>query len=313
MSDRWRAQGPSETDVGVHTCPACEGSTSRSVKRTNRLHFTGGLTLQALYCKRCTHRWLHTTPEAHGQIEAQYDDHYAGFRVDRYFNAVVSEEIAGRLAAIVPPPASLLDVGCGNGEFLSLARAAGYVTRGIDVSEAAAKACGERGLEVCAGDFLNQRFDQQFDIITMWDVMEHLRLPGDFARRAASLLTPGGVLLLKIPSKGGLNFSLLRLIPRRGGLLLGAPDHVQFFSEPSLRRLLARAGFSEMLWFESKGFRSQPRTFRPKKLLGRALSRILSRLARDRNLYVVATRTSFPAEGVQRIQHRRLERLGDGR
>jgi 2-polyprenyl-3-methyl-5-hydroxy-6-metoxy-1,4-benzoquinol methylase len=273
------------------------------------LRFAGELALEALQCQRCAHRWLSTTPAEQRQIEARYDSHYVGFRVDPYFNAVVSEELARRVTAIVPPPAALLDVGCGNGEFLGLAKAAGYAAHGIDVSEAAAESCRQRGLEVCAGDFLSRSLGQQFDIITMWDVMEHLRSPRDFAQRASSLLAPGGVLLLKIPCKGGLNFSLLRLVPGRGGLLLRAPTHIQYFSEPSLRRMLASAGFRQILWFESKGFRSYQRTLRPKKLLGRALIRVLSRLAGDQNLYVVATKSSFPEAVTRRIQYRRLERL----
>jgi 2-polyprenyl-3-methyl-5-hydroxy-6-metoxy-1,4-benzoquinol methylase len=311
MFDRWRAQDEGEANAGVQTCPACAASTAEWVERTNRLRFAGGLTLEALRCRRCAHRWLLTTPEVQGLIEAQYDGHYAGFRVDPYFNAVVSEELEQRLAAIVPPPATLLDVGCGNGEFLSLAKAARYTACGIDVSEAAAEGCRQRGLEVNAGDFLSRTFDQQFDIITLWDVMEHLRSPGDFARRAASLLAPDGVLLLKIPSKGSLNFSLLRLVSGRGGLLLGAPGHIQFFSESSLRRLLARTGFRQVLWFTSKRFRSQQRTLRPKKLIGRAVVRLISRLAGDQNLYVVATRSSFPEGVTRRIQYRRLDRLGE--
>jgi hypothetical protein len=119
------------------------------------------------------------------------------------------------------------------------------------------------------------------------------------------------VLVLKIPNKGALNFSLLRLVPRRGGLLLGAPGHVQFFSEISLQRLLGRVGFTEILWFESKGFRSRQRTLRPKKLLGRALGTAISRLAGDKNLYVVVGRSSFPEHLIRRLRvERRFSALG---
>jgi SAM-dependent methyltransferase len=205
-----------------------------------------------------------------------------------------------------------LDVGCGNGEFLALAVAAGYAARGIDVSPTSSVICQQKGLSAVSGDFLSHDFGAAFDVVTMWDVMEHLRLPGEFVARAHSLLAPDGVLLLKIPSKGELNFSLLRWAPRRGGTLLGAPNHVQFFSERSLARLVARCGFTQILWFEHQRFRTRPPTLNPRKLVARSLSRLVAAAAFDRNLYALVAKQSFPQQVLEAVRHRRIERLEYG-
>lgn len=288
------------------SCPACAGEAPPPVF-TNRLRFRAGLELSAWLCRACGHRWLPTGPEVQRQIEQVYGPHYTGFRVDERFKRVVRRELDQRLARVVAPPARLLDVGCGNGEFLMLARDAGYAAQGIDVSATSSALCRERGLAVVDGDFLTHELGHDFGLITMWDVMEHLRSPADFVERARRLLRPDGALLLKIPSKGALNFLILRGLPRRGGTLLGAPNHIQFFNERSLALLLARTGFRQLIWFEHQRFRERPATRDPRKLAGRAFSRVMARAASDQNLYLLALKRPIDGEAARALRPRRVE------
>jgi SAM-dependent methyltransferase len=280
-----------------------------AARHTNTLKFRAGLTLKALLCSSCGHRWLPTSAEGQRLLETAYSNGYTGFRVDPFFNRVVQAEIEHRLKKAKTPPASLLDVGCGNGAFLGLAAAAGYQARGIDVSPVSIELCRRNGLVCVAGDFLLYGFGQSFDLITMWDVMEHLREPRAFVARAGELLSPSGVLVLKIPSKGALNFHVLRVAPRRGGTLLGAPNHVQFFNERSLAATLRACGFVDALWFEHLRFRKRPRTADLRKIAARAVGRVLSTLANDENLYVMASKTTFEPQALANIPHRRREKL----
>lgn len=289
-------------------CPACDRSSPEPV-RTNLLAFRAGLTLQAMLCGSCDHRWLVTSPEIQRRIEEAYGKHYTGFRIDERFKTVVAGEIERRLVRVRPPPARVLDVGCGNGEFLALAAAAGYAAQGIDVSPTSSELCRSKGLSAVAGDFLSHDFGSRFGLVTMWDVMEHLREPAAFVTRAYSLLEETGVLVLKIPSKGALNFRILRTFPRRGGVLLGAPNHIQFFSRRSLARLLGRAGFVEMMWFQHMRFRVRPETRNLAKLAARGVSRVVAAAASDENLYVLATKLPFTREVVESVAHRNVERL----
>ena len=74
--------------------------------------------------------------------------------------------------------------GMADRELLAAAAEAGFEAHGLDISEAAAEMCRARGLRAVSGDFLTAETDAPFDVITMWDVIEHLPDPVSFVRRA---------------------------------------------------------------------------------------------------------------------------------
>ena len=167
-----------------------------------------------------------------------------------------TEELRLRFACRKQPPSSLLDVGCGNGVFLRVARTNGYDVEGIDISRTAASLASEQGFRAVAGDFLTHTFDRQFDIITMWDVVEHLTDPLGFLSRARQLLNPGGFVFAKVPCFGASNFLLIRRCNRLAVLLLAAPAHIQYFTENSLLQLATNAGFGPSEVIRAGAFRS---------------------------------------------------------
>jgi hypothetical protein len=96
-----------------------------------------------------------------------------------------------------------------------------------------------RGLRVTQGDASTLiRQDAQFDVISAFEVLEHLRSPGDLLRDARALLTPSGLLYLTTP-----NFnSLLRHLEGGNFSAICYPDHLCFFSPQSLRQLARKHG-----------------------------------------------------------------------
>lgn len=241
-------------------------------------------------CRDCTHRFLRTSDEEQRAIETIYGHHYTGYKEDPLFARRVREELDRAIAPRRPPPARLLDVGCGAGEFLAAATERGYRAEGIEVSEAAAALCRGRGLAARSGDFLATDFGGAFDLVTMWDVVEHLREPAAFMRRAAELLAPGGVLILKIPGFGLLSFPPIAVVPKVANVVLGAPAHVQYFNRRSLAALLARAGFARVDWLPARGLRSATTGGSLKKRVARAVARGIATAARNRTLFVAAAR-----------------------
>lgn len=228
----------SPEDARKHArCPVCDAA---SLARTGRLK---GLTL--FTCARCNHHYLST---AGADLASLYDAQYQGFRDDPVFQRNVREMLRARLAPDLPREARVLDVGCGNGEFLAACGERGYRALGIDFSEAAARACEARGLRATVGDFLTYDFaaDAPFDLVTMWDVVEHLPDPVQFLRRARSLLAPSGWLVIKVPVVPDRAVRVSALVPRLAGTLLNAPSHVQYFLPQNLSTLLGRAGFDRV-------------------------------------------------------------------
>lgn len=256
-------------------CPACGAAC-----RTSATYIA--------FCGACGHRWLLTTDEERRAVETgMYTRDYAGYRADPKFIDTASRVTAAELVSRVPPPARLLDVGCGAGDFLQVAKTFGYTVEGIDISTASAAICRERGLNARAGNFLTEDFDSKFDLITMWDVVEHLRDPASFFERSLSLMTERGWMFAKIPGFGDLSVGLSSRWPRLAGTLLGAPSHVQYFNRESLSKLLSRTGFQAQ-WIGGGSARSQKSGGPLRRRLARRARTAISSLSGDANLYVIA-------------------------
>ncbi len=97
----------------------------------------------------------------------------------------------------------LLDVGCGTGLFLAVARRRGWEPFGIDESpEATSYARNHFGLDVWVGEFADFAKDgRSFDVVTAWDIIEHARRPLELLRAICRSLAPGGIVGLSTPNQ----------------------------------------------------------------------------------------------------------------
>jgi len=104
----------------------------------------------------------------------------------------------------------VLDVGCGSGIFLDLARQAGCATWGLELNGAAAEKARAKGHQVFSEllDGLKPGV-KGFDLITLFQVLEHVPEPVPLLRQAAARLGPGGLISVAVPSANG----VLRLVP----------------------------------------------------------------------------------------------------
>lgn len=255
------------------SCPACSAAAQAGSGRI-------------AFCDRCGHRWMVTDQQEHKAVEEEtYTIDYSGYRPDERFIAVATAFTKDELATRIPPPAKLLDVGCGAGDFMTVAASLGYQVEGIDVSDASARICTQKGLKARAGDFLTDSFDHNFDVITMWDVVEHLQDPGAFLERARSLLADDGYIFAKIPSFGNLSVQLSNRVPAAAGALLGAPGHVQYFTRQSLGTLLERKGL-EPQWVPMGHARSKMKGGSLKRRVARKVRSMIKTASGDANLYV---------------------------
>jgi len=145
--------------------------------------------------------------------------------------------------------ARALDVGCSSGAWLELVAAAGVSATGVEIGAATAAAARERGLDVHTGtlaDAMPRLEDERFDLISFWDVLEHLRDPRRELELARRLLAPGGVVAASFPNVEGLYPSLTyRLLARRTGVWEHPelPVHLYDFAPATARRLFERCGY----------------------------------------------------------------------
>lgn len=142
-----------------------------------------------------------------------------------------------------PPPCAsprLLDVGCGNGDFLEVARQAGWQAQGVDPDPVAAATARSRGFDVRVGG-IDALQDQSgtFDMVTLCHVIEHVPDPPAVLASARSLLKPGGRLWIETPNLDSIGASRYGSCWRD----LDPPRHLVVFSRGAFEECLRTAGF----------------------------------------------------------------------
>lgn len=134
----------------------------------------------------------------------------------------------------------LLDVGCGNGRFLSEARAAGWEVEGVEPSDSGAElAARQYDVKVHHGRLDRLALAEgSYQAITFWHTIEHMADFRVVLATAVKLLAPGGSLVLATPDFGGFE---ARLFGSKWGLF-DVPRHVVLFTADSLRKLADELG-----------------------------------------------------------------------
>lgn len=148
------------------------------------------------------------------------------------------EYIVGRLG-LNPKKARILDVGCGAGYFLSVLKEKGVICRGLEVNPAQVCFCRKKGLDV-AGNDLGEEPDNYYDVITMFDVLEHLTEPIATIKTAYRKLKPGGYFIAYTPNIHSLAYQLMG--SKQNTLL--PFEHFCFFNRPSFQYLAKKTGFT---------------------------------------------------------------------
>jgi SAM-dependent methyltransferase len=133
----------------------------------------------------------------------------------------------------------ILDVGCGEGDFMDLAKAEGRRTYGIELSAKAAaiaRAKGHRVFDQPIQALSPEAMDGEFDLVTLFQVLEHVAKPESFISEVKRFVRPGGHLIVGVPFAGGIQ-ALAGLVPHQW-----PPHHISRWRHAHLRRLGERAG-----------------------------------------------------------------------
>jgi SAM-dependent methyltransferase len=173
-------------------------------------------------------------------FNGQHSDGYAD-----YLGAepVLRKEFARTVAFIrkFVPTGRLLDIGCAYGFFLQEARPH-FEVAGIELAADAAEHCRRNGLDVVTGvaDAATLARLGQFDVITLFDVIEHLPAPDEVLALAARHLRPGGIMVV---TTGDFASAASRIMGPKWRLMT-PPQHLWFFTRDSIRDMGEGAGLS---------------------------------------------------------------------
>jgi 2-polyprenyl-3-methyl-5-hydroxy-6-metoxy-1,4-benzoquinol methylase len=151
-------------------------------------------------------------------------------------------------------PGRLLEIGCGNGSFLTAMSAKGWDAVGIDFDQKAVDVANKRhGENVRRGELINCQFaSDSFDAILMNNVIEHIWNPVETVSECFRILKPNGRLVMITPNSDSDGHKLFK----RDWRGLEPPRHLFIYNRSSLSRLAQNAGFTRHLIFSSSGGRS---------------------------------------------------------
>jgi SAM-dependent methyltransferase len=144
-----------------------------------------------------------------------------------------------------PDSGHLLEIGCGDGDFLVTAQAAGWRVTGVDYSAAACEKARQRLKpgEVFCGELQSAGLAaEQFDLCVISDVIEHVRSPMDFLKEIHRVLKPGGALFIATPSIGSWSARLMRQ-----KWMEFKAEHLVYFDPQTLQTALFKSSFREVI------------------------------------------------------------------
>lgn len=242
-------------------CPLCRSSDLRSKYILSQFGI--------LSCNQCelVFLWPRPTPE---EIRELFENLYTNGEgsvpeLKSYYSFCYDDEPANPLVQLYESwldrierhrqPGKILDVGCGTGLFLSVARRRGWEPFGIDESEEATSHARDHfGLDVRIGEFSQFAAEGlSFDAITGWDILEHAREPVPLLEAMRESLAPGGVVSLSTPNQRNIIDVIAAAMYRASGKRVTGPlekfyieQHFIYFTPETLADALCRGGFEVM-------------------------------------------------------------------
>ncbi len=228
-------KGSTQAVEAVDRCPLCKGARFKTYVRAKER--------TVVECLDCGLRALNPMPSL-GDMEEINEE-----TVHPFFSATLEDEesyrayFAHKLDDLQRqrPTGRLLDVGCGAGFFLDAARKRGYNVAGVDLSPVPARYCRDTlGLDVTIGSLYDYKAPtNNFDIVTMFQTIEHDPHTAEICAELYRIMAPGGVLMITTPAADGF---VARVMGKRWFGYRNV-EHITFLSRKSLRRALEQGGF----------------------------------------------------------------------
>jgi 2-polyprenyl-3-methyl-5-hydroxy-6-metoxy-1,4-benzoquinol methylase len=229
-------------------CPICASAGTRECfgLYDDRFGYPGAFRLRA--CSVCGHRYLVDAEFSDQKIQRLYSDYYPrksmkveDFRPHAERNGIAAWLDGAKASAFrwVPRSVRVLDIGSGFGQALGYHTNRGCEAWGVESDENALRVAERHGFNVRIGVFQAADFPAEyFDVVTMDQVIEHMRDPVATMASVCAVLKPGGVAILSTPNAKGWG---ARVFGRRW-INWHAPYHLHFFTHRSMGEAARQAG-----------------------------------------------------------------------
>lgn len=227
-------------DYEVVYAPRYEAAKPEEIAETFRSSGDEVLLDQLVRCKNCGLQYLN--PRLRGDVVIEG---YSEGSDEMFVSQVAGRERTfakslREIEKLYPQRGRLLDVGTAGGSFLSVAKKAGWDVAGCEPNRWLSEWGNKHyGLQIVPGTIFDMKLpDASFDVVTLWDVLEHTPDPKATLKECGRVLKPGGLLVVNYPDISSL---LARLMGRRWVFLLSV--HLYYFTPDTLRKILEELGF----------------------------------------------------------------------
>jgi 2-polyprenyl-3-methyl-5-hydroxy-6-metoxy-1,4-benzoquinol methylase len=229
----------------IEACPVCDCK-EQKLYLTCRDHTVSGEEFKVKQCSACGFRFTSPRP-AQAAIGKYYQsENYVSHSgtskglINKLYLTVRRKTLMDKLNLInqLHPRGTLLDVGCGTGDFLKACQDRGWMAKGIEADAVARQKAQENsGVEV-KEDLLTAFKARKFDVITLWHVLEHLHQLEESIIRLKQLLDKEGVLVVAVPNSDSLDARLYH----EHWAAYDVPRHLYHFDQHSMALLLEKHG-----------------------------------------------------------------------
>lgn len=210
----------------LNTCIVCGSVNLKALKGYEHASLT--------QCKNCGMVFSSANPTLQ-----ELEDYYKGYGRNDYLSPITIKryhEILDQFES-VRKTNRLLDVGCGIGYFLDVAKERGWEVYGTEFTDKAIEICESKGIKMHKGPLDPSNYSaESFDVITSFEVIEHINTPNFEVSNISKLLRKEGYFYITTP-----NFnSTLRYYLGPKYNVIGWPEHLSYYTPSTLEKLMKR-------------------------------------------------------------------------
>ena len=231
-----------EKSYNLSGCPTCN-----SISYDETFEKNGG---KYVYCENCDHIYLSNILKEEKLMEfyAKYPNScFEWYKNESdFFKKIYQKGIDSIKKACPSKFNSLLDIGCASGYFARVANLNGFIAKGIEPNDIESEYAIKEGINVVGKTIDDLSEKDLFDVMTMWDVLEHIPNPIEFLIKLKPYLNQNGLVFVQVPTSDSLAAKVLQ----KNCNMFDGLTHLTLFGKKSLDLAFSKAGY-EMISYET--------------------------------------------------------------
>ncbi|MDC0983303.1 methyltransferase domain-containing protein [Amylibacter sp.] len=230
------------------SCPVCCSTSSKL--------FGEKYNFNHVACNECGFIFVNPRPSP-----KDMENYYANSKASAFFQTdIIAPTEENRIRLIVKPrlkyinekyssKGKWLDIGCSSATLLSEAKKTGWSVVGLDFEKTAIAIAESKGVPMLKEPVETLGIESEYDLITLFEVLEHLSNPKEVLEACYRALNDGGSIVITVPNIEGFEFETLGMVHSN----ICPPSHLNYFSPSTLGRMLSEVGY-ELTDIETPGY-----------------------------------------------------------